>query len=60
MVLWIPEAVSPETADEKPLAYAFRVQKKGTEKCFKLNVTKDKNNYTMPYLGHSNGGPFEK
>lgn len=55
MVLWIPEAVSPETADEKPLAYAFRVQKTGTEKCFKLNVTKDKNNYTMPYLGHSNG-----
>ena len=53
MVPWLPEIVSPETAHEKPLA--SRVQKTGTEKCFKLNVTKDENNYTMPYLGHSNG-----
>ena len=44
MVPWLPEVVSPEIAHEKPLAYASRVQKKGTGKCFKLNVTKDENN----------------
>lgn len=42
MVLWIPEAVSPETAHEKPLA--SRVQKTQTGKYFKQNVTKDENN----------------